>query len=445
MKFAMPFLASFLLTAGITPLVIHLATACKCLDAPGGRRLHTSITPRWGGVAFFSGVLPFLIIENNSGILTSFIVASVILVAMGMIDDRTPLDWKVKFPVMAAAAAIVIFGGDVRIHQLGFYGSLGQADLGALSIPFTFLSIIGITNAINLLDGLDGLAGGVSLLGFLFMGIAALLAGNIMIAVICFAFVGALGAFLFYNYPKARIFMGDTGSHFLGFSLAITAIMLTQSTGYSVNAMFPVLVLILPIFDTLRVLFVRLGNGKNPFKADNLHLHYLFVQSNVTPVKVTLIFWSFTALFGCLALSLASANSISYLYVVLYASSFLSLVAVGLTKARQTDEGNLATQIPSVAINANSADFARNDTASNWCGLKGRLKVVKLIVTFGLLLLAAQAIPEETTVIKTQQDKVNNTISASLIGNFNRKVSNLNKALKQLIAPALKGADGSWR
>jgi UDP-GlcNAc:undecaprenyl-phosphate GlcNAc-1-phosphate transferase len=421
MQFTIPCIVSFMLTAATTPLVIRFAKACNCLDRPGERRLHDRVTPRWGGIAFFAGVLPFLLIKNNNSVLTPFIIAALLLIGMGMMDDRTSLDWKVKFPVMAAAAAIVIFGGDIRILNIGSYGSLGQADLGILSVPFTFLSIIGITNAINLLDGLNGLAGGVSLLGFLFMGIAALFASNIMLAVICFAYVGALGGFLLFNFPKARIFMGDTGSLFLGFSLAITAIMLTQSPGSSVNAMFPVLVLILPIFDTLRVLFVRLVNRKNPFKADNLHLHYLFVQRNFSPVNVTLLFWSLTVVFGGIALSLTDMISMSYLYVVLYASSFLSLVAVALTRVRQEEEGNLTTQIPLATINANSADFALNGAVNNGFGLKGGLKAVRLIVTLGVLLMAAQAIPEEKTVLKTQQDKINYAIGVNLTGNFKQQ------------------------
>lgn len=407
MKFIIPCLASCLLTAIVTPLLIRLAKVCNCLDVPGGRRLHKKATPRWGGVGVFAGLLPVLFIENGSGALTSYIVASALLIGMGMIDDVNALGWKIKFAGMATAAAIVMSGGDIIVHQVGIYGSLGRVDLGWLCIPFTFISILGITNAINLLDGLNGLAGGVSLLGFLFMGIAALLSGNIMVAVICFAFVGALGAFLLYNFPHARIFMGDSGSLFLGFSLSIMAVLLTQDANSSVNTMFPVLVLLVPIFDTLRVLLARLLKGRNPFQADNLHLHYLFVQSNISPVNVTLIFWSLTAVLGGIALSLSSGNSMSYLNVVLFASSFLGLIVAGLAKARQTPEGeHLTTQNRAVSMSTDR---------------KGGILAVKLMVIMGVLLLASQAIPEETTVLKTQQDKVNYAIGVNMIGNFKQQ------------------------
>jgi FKBP-type peptidyl-prolyl cis-trans isomerase FkpA len=422
MKYIIPCIAAFLLTGALTPLVIRFATACNCLDIPGERRLHKKITPRWGGVAFFVGVLPFLLIENGSGALTPYIVASCLLVGMGMVDDYSPLDWKIKFPVMAAAATIVIFGGDFAVHNIGTYGSLGRIELGSLSIPFTFLSIIGITNAINLLDGLNGLAGGVSLLGFLFMGIAALLAGNIMIAVICFAFVGALGAFLLYNFPNAKIFMGDSGSLFLGFSLAVTAVLLTQGPKSSVDSMFPALVLFIPIFDTLRVLLVRLLNGKNPFKADNLHLHYLIVQNNISPMKVTLLFWSLTALFGGIALSLTNRTSISYFTVVVYASMLLTMFAASLVKRRQIrEEGRPETPLPD-CMEANLAVFNLYDNTNPGFAHKGEmLMTFKLMVALGVLLLAVQVVAGETPDLKTPMERQSYGLGVDMGKNLKRQ------------------------
>jgi len=345
MKFIVPCLVSFLLTAVLMPLVIRLAKRCNCVDVPGDRRLHKRITPRWGGVAFFAGVLPILYFVNGGGALTSYIIASFLLVGIGVIDDRKGLGWKVKMFVMASAATLVIFGGNVVIHNLGSYGSLGRVELGWLGIPFTYFCIIGVTNAVNLLDGLDGLAGGVSLLAFLFMGIAAALAGNIPVALVCFAFVGGLGAFLIYNFPNARIFMGDSGSIFLGFSLSLMAVFLTQEPSAPVEPMIPVLVLLLPIFDTLRVMTVRLLNRKSPFQGDNLHLHYLLVQKKLSPVRVVLLFWSVTAIFGGIALTMTDKTSASYLVVVLNASILLSLFAATLTQRRQVrGEGRLMTQ-----------------------------------------------------------------------------------------------------
>jgi UDP-GlcNAc:undecaprenyl-phosphate GlcNAc-1-phosphate transferase len=275
---------------------------------------------------------------NGDRTLTAYIVASFLLVGIGAVDDRYGLGWKIKLAGNAAAATIVMFGGNAVVHHIGTSGVLGSVDLGWYGIPLTYLGIIGVTNAVNLLDGLNGLAGGVSLLGFLFMGIAAWLAGNVQAAVICFAFVGALGAFLRFNFPHARIFMGDSGSLFLGFSLSFMAVLLTQNATSPLEPMFPVLVLLLPIFDALRVIFVRLLNRKSPFHADNLHLHYLMVQRNFSPVNAVLLLWSMAAACGVTALALADRTSASYLFVVIYVSLFLGLFALGLTQGPQVHE-----------------------------------------------------------------------------------------------------------
>jgi UDP-N-acetylmuramyl pentapeptide phosphotransferase/UDP-N-acetylglucosamine-1-phosphate transferase len=421
MKFIIPCLSSFLLTTSIMPLVIRLAKTCNCLDVPGGRRLHEKTTPRWGGVAFFAGVLPFLFMANGNGALTSYLVASSLLVGMGMIDDLRSLGWKTKFSGMAVAATIMIFGGDLTVHQLGTYGSLGRIELGWLSIPFTFLSIIGITNAINLLDGLNGLAGGVSLLGFLFMGIAALLAGNVVIALVCFAFVGALAAFLLYNFPHARVFMGDAGSILLGFSLSVTAVSLTQDANSSVEAMFPVLVLLIPIFDTLRVLIVRLLNGNNPFRADRLHLHYLIVEKQISPVTVVLLFWLVTVLFGGIALTMATQSSAQYLMVVLYASALLTLFAVSLTPSRQPQEaGGLKIQRP-VGAEAGQVAPPRYLNPSTRFARKGGMMTIKWMVGLGIMLLAAQISAGEAPLLKTQRDKVNYATGINMVDNFKQQ------------------------
>ncbi len=330
MMYLLPCLVGFLTTMAVMPIVIRVATDCRCLDVPGIRRIHKKITPRWGGVAFFAGVLPVLISAGSDSSMTAYLAASCILILIGIIDDRIGLGWKAKLAGIVAAATIVIFKGNAVVHHLGTYEGIGSVDLGRFSIPFTYLGIIGVTNAINLLDGLNGLAGGVSLLGFLFLGIAAALSGNVPVAVLCFAFVGALGAFLRYNFPDARIFMGDSGSNFLGFSLSLMAVFLTQNASFPVEPMFPVLVLLLPIFDTLRVLVIRILKRKNPFKADTSHLHYLIVRKGVSQSAAVVALWSMTAVFGCMGLYLVAGPSVSYLVWFAYASLFMGLFTASL-------------------------------------------------------------------------------------------------------------------
>jgi len=206
--------------------------------------------------------------------------------------------------------------------------------LGILSIPFTYFSVVGVTNAINLIDGLNGLAGGLSLIAFLFIGIAAYLSGNHVLAMMSIAFVGALGGFLKYNFPKAKIFMGDSGSLFLGFSLAVFSIFLTQNENFRVDPMFPVMILLIPIFDTLRVMFVRAFNMKNPFKADKAHLHHLLVRRKFSSVNAVIFLWSLSIILGLLAVLIIKRTSTPYLVITLMTSLILSLYIDSIGKRR---------------------------------------------------------------------------------------------------------------
>jgi UDP-GlcNAc:undecaprenyl-phosphate GlcNAc-1-phosphate transferase len=367
MNYIIACLVPFLLTALSTPLVARIATACNCMDVPGERRVHSEITPRWGGVAFFAGVLPVLFYVNDGGSMNYCLVSSFLLVAIGALDDLRELGWKSKFIATGVAAAIVTFGGHAVV-RIG-----GSVELGWLSVPFTCFGIIGLTNAINLLDGLNGLAGGVSLLGFLFMGVAALFADNVLVAVVCFAFVGALAGFLIYNFPHARIFMGDSGSILLGFFLSLMAIMLTQAPGSAVNPLFPVVVLLLPLFDTIRVLFVRLLNGRNPFLPDNLHLHYLIAQM-LSPVKTVLLLWSFTVMAGGTALFLLDLPATTHLAAILYGCLGLAGLAGSLMRRAghmQTNDANGRRQlIPRKILLSTVASFGRS--VQNSSGVRAR-------------------------------------------------------------------------
>ena len=334
MKYALVGLLSFLVTMLFVPVLISLARKVNCMDQPGLRRFHKLPTPRWGGVSFFLGVAASILLWGHDRATAAYLAGASLLIIVGMFDDLKGLGWKAKFSGIAAAVTIPIFGGNVVINHLGRYGDLGRVELGFLGIPFTYFAVVGVTNAINLIDGLNGLAGGISLISFLVMGIAALAAGNSSVAIICFAFVGALAGFLRYNFPKAKIFMGDSGSLFLGFSLAVCAIMLTQNEEHRVSPMFPVLVLILPIFDTMRVMFIRLFKGRNPFKGDKTHLHHLIVRNRYSCVTAVAILWICTALSGVIALSLRNSTSAVYTIVALVFSLMLTFFASSLATRR---------------------------------------------------------------------------------------------------------------
>ena len=332
MKILLAYCIPFCLTACVTPLVILLAKKCNCIDNPGVRRFHKKATPRWGGLAFFVGALPFLFLTGIDRQLLSFCIAALLLLVLGMVDDYRPLGWRVKFAGMIVATTLVVFFGDITVRQIGYYGHFERIELGAFSVPFTYIGIIGVTNTINLIDGLDGLATGTSLLGFLFMGIAAFLTGNQTLVLMAAVFAGALTGFMLYNFPKARIFMGDSGSLFLGFSLSVFCILLTQTGNAEIEPPFAVLVLLIPIFDTLRVMILRMVNRKNPFHADKSHLHHLIVRKGFSNTSTVILLWALMLLFGSVAVLLVGRTSTTYMVIILSCSLFLSLFADALAR-----------------------------------------------------------------------------------------------------------------
>ena len=327
------FIMPFGVTMALMPVTIHLALKWRCIDEPGGRRVHEEPTPRWGGLALFLGILPLFYFIGLNRALFSYLAASFILVIVGGIDDRRELGFATKFAAVLAAITTVIFGGGITIQQVGIYGSMGLVKMGLLAIPFTYVCIIGVTNSVNLIDGLNGLAGGLSFLASLFIGVAAYLSRNFELAAVCMGFTGALAGFLLYNFgAKAAIFMGDSGSLFLGFSLSVFSILLTQDPKFHVEPLFPVLVLLIPIFDTLRVMGTRLFNGRNPFKADTTHLHHLLLARGLPVTGIVTLLWSLTLILGVTAILLIQRTSMPYLMIVLGTSLLFSIFANSLVK-----------------------------------------------------------------------------------------------------------------
>src|SRR5271157_2934509 len=329
------FIVPFGFTLALLPITIHLARKWNCLDEPGGRRIHCEPTPRWGGVAFFLGILPIFYFIGLGRAFFSYLAASFLLVLIGSVDDHRELGFTTKFLAMLAAITTVIFGGGLQIQQIGTYGSIGIVKLGVLAIPFTYLCIIGVTNSVNLIDGLNGLAGGLAFFASLFIGVAAYISRNFELAAVCMGFTGALAGFLLHNFgAQASIFMGDSGSLFLGFSLSVFSILLTQDPRFHVEPLFPVLVLLIPIFDTLRVMGTRLFNGRSPFKADTSHLHHLLLNRGLPVTGIATLLWSLTLIQGVTAVLLIKRTSMPYLMVVLGTSLLFSVFANSRVKDR---------------------------------------------------------------------------------------------------------------
>ncbi|MDO4772939.1 MAG: MraY family glycosyltransferase [Bacillota bacterium] len=271
-------LTSMVISYFFTPIVIKIAKHVNAIDVPKDeRRVHKTPIPLIGGLGIYVSVMLCMMIyvDMPNDKILSIMVASLIIIFVGFIDDINPLDAKYKFIVQIVAAAIIVYGG-IRIRAFQpFFMSDSQIVFGYLFSAFvTIFWIVGITNTINFIDGLDGLTGGIATISSIAISYIAISNGRIEIAVISIILAGACLGFLPYNFNPARIFMGDTGALFLGFMLAVISIEGTIKGAVAVTLIAPMLALGIPIFDTSFAIFRRLRKGMAPWEADKGHLHH---------------------------------------------------------------------------------------------------------------------------------------------------------------------------
>jgi UDP-GlcNAc:undecaprenyl-phosphate GlcNAc-1-phosphate transferase len=267
-------LLSIFLTVGTIPLLQPLALRLKMVDLPGGRKIHTDPIPRVGGIAMALGAfVPVAIWSFDDPFVRAFLAGAAVMVAFGIADDAMSLSPKWKFLGQFAAALVVVFLGGLKIRTLGTLLPEGTVLPDWAGIPLTVIAIVGVTNAINLADGLDGLAGGICLLIFACLGYLAWLQEEIVIGLVCLALAGAIFGFLRFNTHPASVFMGDTGSQLLGFSSIVLSLRLTQGNT-ALSPVLPLVLLGLPILDTATVMALRISEGRSPFSADRFHLHH---------------------------------------------------------------------------------------------------------------------------------------------------------------------------
>lgn len=325
------FFSTFAITFLVVPLVISFANNKGVIALPGKRHIHTHPTPKFGGIAIaFSVLLVSPFIFSIDRIIGAYLCASSLMLILGIIDDVKIAGWKLKLVFSIAATSIIIFGADVWIDNLGNLFGFGDIYLGIWGIPFTFIAVFGVINAINLIDGLNGLACGISSIAFLSFAVFASKSGNETVFFISIANLGATLGLFRYNYPRAQIFMGDSGSMFLGFSLAVLAILLTQGGG-RINPMIPVIILGVPIFDTLRIFLIRIIYNKDPFQSDKTHLHHLMMRSGIHPNHVVKVIWIFSALMSMLAFVLSRFEAWAMLLIYCIFAAFLGLFVENLT------------------------------------------------------------------------------------------------------------------
>lgn len=245
------FFTSFLGTVFILPMLFSVASKIGLLDYPSSRKVHTNPKPLIGGLGMLTALVVSSLLFIRVSELSGFYAGVIMLVIVGFLDDHNDLNHRWKFIVQILASVIMMYyGGDV-LFSFGDLLSLGPINTGIFTIPVTIFCTVGVINAINMIDGLDGLAGGISLVAFISFAILSYLNGQVELMLLSIALSGTVIGFLRYNWYPSKLFMGDAGSLFLGFALAFLSIAITQKDNSLVPPVVPLLILAIPIVDTL--------------------------------------------------------------------------------------------------------------------------------------------------------------------------------------------------
>lgn len=287
----------FLFVAFMVPFVKKIAEHVGAMDIPNERKVHTKPMPRLGGLAIYFGfLLGYMLFGEHSLIMNAILIGSFIIVLTGVIDDIKPLTAATKFIGQLAAALIVVCYGNLLLKDVSAFGI--YINFSWLSYPITVFFILGCINCMNLIDGLDGLAGGISAIYFLTIGIIAAIGGSTGLDfVLSFVMFGATLGFLVHNFYPASIFMGDSGSMFLGFIISVVALLGFKNVTMT-SLIIPLLVLAIPILDTLFAIIRRALKGQNIAKPDKFHIHHQLLNRNFSQRATVLIIYVVDLLFA---------------------------------------------------------------------------------------------------------------------------------------------------
>ncbi len=316
------FVVAAMLSALLTPQVKDFAHKVGAIDVPkDGRRMHSTPIPRLGGLAIFMGFMgAILIFGELDQQMLSILLGAMIIVVLGIFDDIVPLSAKFKFVIQIIAACIPVCIGGLKIEFFTNFNPFSDSmylSLGVLSVPFTVFWVVGITNAVNLIDGLDGLAAGISSIASLTMLAVALLTGEVGVAITMAALTGACLGFLPYNFNPAKIFMGDTGSTFLGFILATMSIAGFFKFYAVISFAVPFLILGLPIFDTAFAIIRRILSGRSPMSPDRGHFHHKLVDMGFNVKQSVAILYAISGTLGLAAVVLTTSGEAKAMMLVI--------------------------------------------------------------------------------------------------------------------------------
>ncbi|MBN3523895.1 glycosyltransferase family 4 protein [Paenibacillus apiarius] len=330
---------ALLLATGLTPLVKKFAIKVGAVDVPNARKVHTRIMPRMGGLGIYAAfvlallaLMPFIPdtlfgSARDGNLVKALLAGGSVIVLVGALDDRFELSAKVKLVGQIIAACVVVFGFDLTVNFVNVpFGDKYWAIESWIAIPLTIFWIVGVTNAINLIDGLDGLAAGVSGISIATILVMAVFMGNPAVILLCSILLGSIVGFLFFNFHPAKIFMGDTGSLFLGFSLAVLSMLGFKQIAI-VSFITPLLIIGVPLSDTFFAIIRRWLQKKPIFAPDKGHLHHCLRELGFSHRKTVLIIYGIAAFFGVLAViqSFAASHDANWVTFVVICILLVSL------------------------------------------------------------------------------------------------------------------------
>ena len=347
LNFLLVVLAALTISMAVIPLMMRLAPRLGMVDLPDPRKVHTAPIPRVGGLGIIVGALASLALWSPIGAVTAtYVFGSLVLLVFGALDDSHELGHYVKFIGQFIAAIAVVYFGGLWVSSMPF-GYVLPEQIGK---PFTVVAIVGMINAINHSDGLDGLAAGESLLSLGCLVYLAQLANNFFVLILAIAVIGGVFGFLRFNTHPAKVFMGDAGSQFIGFSLGVLTVALTQGEHPGFSMALPALILGLPVIDIIAVFVLRMYHGMNWFRATKNHVHHRLLGIGYDHYQAVVIIYSIQAFLvaGALSLKFSSDWAILGLYAAVCGTLFVVLLRAERTgwKANEPNQASkLATFI----------------------------------------------------------------------------------------------------
>ncbi len=312
------FIFSMFVSLFLTPLFMNISFKFDFLDIPKEeRKVHRAPMPFLGGIIIYISFLTTLTLQTGFVDRTHFIiiVSSTLILIGGIIDDIYPMKPKGKLLIQIIAISILIFN-DIYVKDISFYPGGTVFSFKILGIPFMFLWVILVTNSFNLIDGLDGLAAGVSFVATLAIFIISIISGNLSSATVSAVLCGTLLGIIPYNFYKAKIFIGDSGSQFIGFILSVISMSGSNNMNGEFIILIPVVICGLPLFDALTSIVRRKLRGKPIMEADKEHVHHKLVGYVNSHPKAVIIMYGIALLFGVISIFMVISNSLLFLLMI---------------------------------------------------------------------------------------------------------------------------------